>query len=156
MGRPLRIQSKRAIYFVTNRCFQERFFFTPSKEVNRIILGCLGRAASIHKVKLFAFVFMSNHFHMLLQAPLMNLSDFMRDFQSMVATRLNLHHGRTGKFFHRRFSDSRVLDDETFLDKLQYILNNPCESNLGDCGEIHGCVSAVRRHDLFGSLARRC
>jgi REP element-mobilizing transposase RayT len=114
MGRPIRIQEKRAIQFVTNRCFQQRFLFRPSREVNRIILGCLARAAAKHHVRLFAFVFMSNHFHMLLQAFFLNFPDF----QSSVARELNRLHGREGKFFERRYSSEQVLDDEAFLDRL--------------------------------------
>jgi REP element-mobilizing transposase RayT len=130
MGRRIRIQDKKAIQFVTNRCFQQRFLFRPSKEVNRIILGCLARAAAKHHVRLFAFVFMSNHFHMLVQALFMNLPDFMRDFQSSVARELNRLHGREGDFFERRYSAEQVLDDEAFLDRLNYTLNNPCNDDL--------------------------
>lgn len=130
MGRRIRIQSKETIYFVTNRCFQQRFFFRPSPEVNRIILGCLARAAATHKVRIFAFVFMSNHFHLLLQALLLNLPEFMRDFQSSVARELNRLHGRKGKFFERRYSCEDVLDDAAFVDRLDYTLNNPCRADL--------------------------
>ena len=130
MPRRIRIQKKHAIYHVSNRTLQQRFFFRPSAEVNRIILACLARAAAEHKICLFGFVFMSNHFHMLLQAYFMNLAAFMRDFQSMVARRLNEHHGREGKFFARRYSSEHVLDDEAFLEKLEYTLNNPCNSHL--------------------------
>jgi REP element-mobilizing transposase RayT len=130
MGRPIRIQEKRAIHFVTNRCFQQRFLFRPSKEVNRIILGCLAREAAKHHVRLFAFVFMSNHFHMLLQAFFLNLPEFMRDFQPSVARDLNRLHGRDGKLFERRYSSEPVLDDEAFLDRLNYTLNNPCNDDL--------------------------
>jgi REP element-mobilizing transposase RayT len=130
MGRRIRIQQKKAIYFVTNRCFQQRVLFRPSNEVNRIILGALAREAAKHHVRLFAFVFMSNHFHMLVQPMFMNLPEFMRDFQSSVARELNRLHGRDGKFFERRYSSEQVLDDEAFLDRLNYTLNNPCNDNL--------------------------
>ena len=130
MAEPIRIYEKSNVYFVTNRCFQQRFFFRPSEAVNRIILGCLARQVALHKIELFAFVFMSNHFHMLLSAPFLNLSAFMRDFQSAVARELNRLHGREGKFFERRFSSEPVLDDEAFVDKLGYTLNNPCQADL--------------------------
>ncbi len=102
----------------------------PIEEVNRIILGCLAWAVAKHHIKLFAFVFMSNHFHMLLQAPYLNLSDFMRDFQSAIARELNRLHGREGTFYEGRFKAEKVLDDEAFMDKLEYTLNNPCNDDL--------------------------
>lgn len=130
MGRRIRIQQEKAIHFVTNRCFQQRFLLRPSKEVNRIILGCLARAAAMHHVRLYAFVFMSNHFHMLVQAPFMNLPEFMRDFQSSLAREVNRLHGREGDFFERRYASEQILDDEAFLDRLRYTLNNPCNDHL--------------------------
>jgi hypothetical protein len=51
MGRRIRLQQKKAIHFVTNRWFQQRFSFRPSNQVNRIILGCLNRAAAKHHVR---------------------------------------------------------------------------------------------------------
>jgi hypothetical protein len=60
----------------------------------------------------------------------LNLPEFMRDFQSSVARELNRLHGREGKFFERRYSSEPVLDDEAFLDRLGYTLNNPCNDDL--------------------------
>ena len=85
MGNPLRIQGEEAIYFVTNRCFQEQFLLRPDDEVNRIAVAVLLRAARIHKVEIFAFVFMSNHFHLMVRARSLNLHEFMKDFQSNLA-----------------------------------------------------------------------
>ncbi len=130
MGRKIRTFDKDTIYFVTNSCFQRCFLMAPGEEVNRIILGCLARAVAIHHVQLFAFVFMSNHFHMLVKAPFMNLSEFMRDFQADIAREINRLRSRNGKFFSRRFSAEPILDEEALLDKLDYTLNNPCNDDL--------------------------
>lgn len=37
----------------------------PSDEVNEAILGVIGRAQTQNDVDLYAFVFLSNHYHML-------------------------------------------------------------------------------------------
>ncbi len=54
----------------------------------------LARAAQ--GVKIYAFVFMSNHFHLLLSAPGLNLGLFMCQFQVRLAAELNNLHGREG------------------------------------------------------------
>jgi putative transposase len=128
----IRIFEAENIYFVTNRCISAMFLMRPGKaeEVQRICLGCLAWAAKKHDIEIFAYVFMSNHFHLLVRALKNNLSEFMRDFQRELAARLNRHWGRTGTVFPRPFDAPVILDDETFLEKLRYIVNNPCLSGL--------------------------
>ncbi len=128
--RPLRVQSKESIYFVTNRCLQRRFLLTPSPKLNRIILGCLGRAVCKHGVKLFAYVFMSNHFHMVVRAPRLNLHAFLMMFQSSLAREVNRLLGRTGTVFPKPFTSPVILDDVALEEKLLYILMNPVHAGL--------------------------
>ncbi len=134
MPRPIRIyESPNSIYFVTNRCLEARYLLVPTEKVNTIVLGCLARAVQRHEIDLFAFVFMSNHFHLLVRAPDNNLNKFMCFFQGLLARKLNLEHGREGKFFHRRYSAEPVLDSESVLGRYCYIAGNPCLSNLVSC-----------------------
>jgi len=130
MGRRIRIFTSDGIYFVTNRCHQRRFFFRPGKAVNDIILGILARCAQQYGVEIFAFVFMSNHFHMLIRCPWLLIHRFMEQFQSQLARALNKHWGRSNSFYEGRYKDSVVLDDASAVDKLVYTMCNPCESDL--------------------------
>ena len=50
---------------ITGRTLQGRFLFTPSTAFNDIALGVLGRAQRLHNVRLFGYVVMSNHVHIL-------------------------------------------------------------------------------------------
>nr|MBA2665345.1 hypothetical protein [Lujinxingiaceae bacterium] len=74
--------------------------------------------------------FMGNHFHLLCRAPRMNLGEFMRDFQSWLATKLQQHWKTTSQIFSRRYSAVDLLDDATAFDKLIYLLANPCAAAL--------------------------
>ena len=130
MGRPIRRQKKKAIYFITNRTFQQRYFLCPGTEVNEIILGLLAKMAERYGIEIFAFVFMSNHFHLLARSQSLQMHLFMRDFQSQLARKLNRHWGRTGTFYERRYTATEVLDDDQLIDKLRYTVCNPCESDL--------------------------
>jgi REP element-mobilizing transposase RayT len=128
----IRIFEAEDIYFVTNRCLEAMFLMRPDRdgEAQRICLACLAWAAKKHQIEIFAYVFMSNHFHLLVRALNRNLSAFMRDFQRELAARLNRHRGRTGTVFPRPYDAPKVIGDEMFLEKLKYIVNNPCLSGL--------------------------
>lgn len=130
MGRPLRIQDPTHCYFVTNRCFQERFLLTPSPEINALILGWLARSAKRYSIDVFFFLFMSNHFHLAVRAPQENLHNFMGYFQSNLAYDINRHLKRTGALFARRYSAEPMLDDSAMMQKWRYTMNNPVEANL--------------------------
>ena len=132
MGRPIRVWKSDEIYFVTNRCHQQKFLFRPGEDVNAIILSILASVADKYDVEIFAFVFMSNHFHMIIRCRSCRLSEFMGEWQGQLAKRLNQHWERPGggSFYEGRFKAAPILDDAELLDKLRYTLCNPCESNL--------------------------
>ena len=65
----MRVHQNGTIYFVTNRCHQERFLMLPRPGIIKTIGAWLGRA--LHKygdgIEIFTFIFLSNHFHILLR-----------------------------------------------------------------------------------------
>lgn len=145
----IRIWEPEGIYFVTNRCIEEMYMMRPGgvqKEVQRICLACLAWAAQKHDVEVFSYVFMSNHFHLLVRALSQNLSEFMRDFQRELAARLNRHWGRTGTMFPRPFDAPKVIGEAEFLRRMTYIVNNPCHSNLVHHPKDWPGVSSWRSH----------
>ncbi len=148
MGRPIRLWKSDQIYFVTNRCHQQRFFFRPGEDVNAIILGVLASVADRFDVEIFAFVFMSNHFHMLVRCRSCRLSEFMGQWQGELARQLNKHWGRPGggSFFEGRFKAAPILDDDELLNKVRYTLCNPCASNLVSHPKLWPGLSSWRIH----------
>ncbi|WP_168210923.1 transposase [Persicimonas caeni] len=130
MGHPLRNQEKDAIYELGNRTLHQIYALLPEEEVNRIILGLLAKYAWRYGVEIFAFCFMSNHFHLLARCRSLQMHLFMRDFQSQLAKKINKLRNRTGTFWERRYTAIKVLDDDAMVDRLRYIVCNPCESDL--------------------------
>jgi putative transposase len=64
---------------VTCRTVQSRHLLRPSREVNEIIAGVLGRAQRLYDIRICAFVFLSSHYHLLLDVrDAHQLSNFMR------------------------------------------------------------------------------
>lgn len=132
MHKMIRWHKEAFVHFVTNRTEHEMFFLNPAKKVNDLILFRLAKAKEKRgkHIRLFAFVFMSNHLHFLLQDPKGELAQFMGYFQGNLAKALNKHHGRRGRFRSREYSDVIVDGEAEFLDQYQYIAANPVAAGL--------------------------
>ena len=130
MSRPLRVVIPGEIYAVSNRTLYEMFKLRPDPVVNARILGCLARAARIHNVRILGYVFLGNHFHLLIQILEANLSEFMRDFQRWVGDVVRDHHGFTGRLFGQRYKAMRLADDAVVYDQLLYMMTNPVHHGL--------------------------
>ena len=65
MPRPLRFVPADALVEVTCRTLHGRFLLRPSRDLNEIVLGILGRAVRRYGMKVCTFVYLSNHAHLL-------------------------------------------------------------------------------------------
>ncbi len=132
MPKPLRMLEPDKIYFVTNRTMQGRLLLKPSPHLNQLIGGALARKAKEHNIEIFAAVFTSNHFHIILRAPAGELPRFMSAFQSKVAKEVGKLHNWSDKVWGRRYSDEAILDDQALLEKLAYIFSHGVKEGLVD------------------------
>lgn len=131
MPRRIRYQDPEAVYHITNRADQCMFLLRPDDDLNEIVMTWLRRAARIHDVELYAVVIMCNHFHLIARASKMNLSNFMCYFQTSVSREVNnLRNRSEARVFPKRFSSEPILDNESFIEKLRYVLLNPVKANL--------------------------
>lgn len=130
MSRPIRHVAADRYYMLTNRCALGQFVMRPDEETKRILKGCLARAVDKYDVELVCFVFLSNHFHLIARFPARNMSEFMGEFQSQIASRLNDHRDRDGTVFPERYDDKALLDARVLEDKIAYVLNNPVKDGL--------------------------
>jgi REP element-mobilizing transposase RayT len=120
------------LFEVTCRTVQGRLLLRPSRKLNDIILGVLGRAMSIHKeIKLYAFVFASNHYHLLLSGPdYQSIAQFMNHINSNIARESGKLHNWREKFWGRRYRSIAVLDESSAVGRLAYFLAHGVKENL--------------------------
>jgi REP element-mobilizing transposase RayT len=133
MGRPLRfIPVGGCVVEVTNRTIQGRFLLKPSRRLNVLLVGILGRAQRLYGVKLHACVVLSNHFHLLLSVDsAFQLAQFMAYFQGNLAKEAGRLYNWKGPFWHRRYSHVLVSDEEAAqVGRLRYMLENSCKEDL--------------------------
>lgn len=125
------------VHLVTNRCFQQRLLLLPSDKVNFIIGYWLARAlARFGKgIRIYAFIFLSNHFHLLLLDTDGSLARFMGYFLSNVAKAVNRELGRSGAFWQGHYDDQIVTSDELFMSKYTYVTCNAVKAGLVDTAE---------------------
>ena len=134
MPYPIRCFEPGSVYFVTNRCMQSRLLLRPSPQINSIVGATLARALTLFPtIDLFAYVFASNHFHMLLRprdCDAATVSDFVAYVEANVARRVGRIVKWDGRFWGRRFSAEPVLDNEALVGRLQYILSHGVKEGL--------------------------
>jgi REP element-mobilizing transposase RayT len=124
MARPLRICYPNAFYHVTCRGNDRRAIFKDDQD-RRAFLERLRQSLQIYTVRLHAYVLMNNHFHLIVETPKANLSEFMRHFNVSYTGYYNRRHRRVGHLYQGRFK-AIVVDRDTYLLELsRYVHLNP-------------------------------
>jgi len=87
MSRAYQIDDQNSIYFLTLRVVDWVDIFSR-KIYADIVLESLKYCRSKKGLKLWAYVIMTNHVHLIVSAENGNLSDIMRDFKNFTATQI--------------------------------------------------------------------
>ncbi len=124
MARALRIQYPGAFYHVTCRGNERREIFLDDQD-RQIFLEKLHLSLDTYNVSLLAYVCMSNHFHLLVNTPEGNLSEFMRHFNISYTVAFNQKHGRVGHLYQGRYKAFLIDADNYLLEVSRYIHLNP-------------------------------
>ena len=136
MGYPLREFLAERYYFLTSRTIDSQLLLRPDPEVNEILGEWLVRAQQQTGIELVVYVVMSNHWHAIVRAPQQNIDRFVSLFKSQSSRQVNeLRDARRGTIYQRRYSCEPILDQESLLDRIIYILSNPVAAGLVDRAE---------------------
>ena len=120
-------------YHVISRVFQGRYLLKPSKRLNTIIAGILGRYLDKHEnITLYAKVVMSNHLHMMLQGEPEDIVNFMRDVKREITRRCSELPDRkwSGSLWHDRYLSTALPSAESQVACLRYILSHGAKEGL--------------------------
>lgn len=120
-----------ALVEITMRTQGGRFLLRPAEKLDRRILGILGRALHLYPVTLYAFAFLSNHYHMMVRAlDGAALSSFLRYFNGSVAKATKEETGWDLRVWQRRASVIEVIDNDAAADRMRYILAHGAKEGL--------------------------
>lgn len=119
-------------YLLTRRCSERRFFLRPSPELNAIFEYALARAVSMTRVKVHAWVVMSNHLHLVVTDTYGERPRMMELLNAELGKAASALIGRWGGFWEpgRSYSAVDLLDRNAVVEKLAYTLTNPVKSHL--------------------------
>ena len=129
MARRLRIQYSDAIYHVMARGNDRQDIVQDDADRGRLV-ACLERAVRRSGWSLYAFVFLTNHLHLVLQTPRPNLAKGMQLFLSSYANGWARRHRHCEHLFQGRYR-TELVEDETYLWVLtRYVHLNPVRAGL--------------------------
>jgi REP element-mobilizing transposase RayT len=129
MGRPLRIEFEGACYHVTSRGNEQKDIF-KSKRDREKFLGYLESAVFRYGAILHAWCLMTNHYHLLLETPLGNLSQIMRHINGAYTNYFNAKRKRAGHLFQGRYKAILIEADAYLVELSRYIHLNPVRAGI--------------------------
>lgn len=135
MSRPLRINFAGALYHVTSRgnCREAIFINDQDRAYFNSLLGDI---VSRLGWRIHAWCQMTNHYHLLVETPVANLSRGMRQLNGNYAGAFNRAHRRTGHVFQGRFQAVLVQRESHLLELSRYVVLNPVRAGIVcDAGE---------------------
>ena len=114
-------------YFITFTTNDKRSLLSSQKDC---VFNAI-RYLDSKKYELYAAVVMNNHAHMIIN-PTDTLSKIMHSIKSFTAHQINKASNRKGKLWQDENFDRAIRDEEEFLEKINYIANNPIKANLAN------------------------
>jgi putative transposase len=115
---------------VVARCNNREFHLTAAPDFE-VLLAHLREMRRTYDLTLYAYTLMSNHIHLLLQAPKLDpLGRPLRWFMTETAKVFHRARGRRGHFWERRYYACLVEDDVYALAALRYLDRNPVRAGL--------------------------
>ena len=143
-----KIYDKESVYFITSTIIDWHEIFR-NNILCQILIDALTFKRSETKLKIFAYVIMPNHIHLILSSN--NIIKFVKDFKSYTARKIidvlkvNKEELILNKFLERKklyktsstyqvwqegFHPEMIFKMEMFLQKAEYIHNNPVRKGL--------------------------
>jgi len=148
MARDLRFIPPDSLVEVTCRTLHGRFLLKPDRDLNPIIIGVLAKAQKRYGMRVCAFVYLSNHCHLLLQpSDAWQLARFMNYVNANIAKEAGRLYSWREKFWGRRYRAIVVSDEpEAELKRLTYLLSQGCKEGLVESPRSWPGATSARAH----------
>jgi REP element-mobilizing transposase RayT len=155
------------------RGIERRLIFVDDLDREDLVLR-LTRVFVESNARCWAWAFMDNHAHWIVQTGAIAISRLMARILTGYARRFNKRHERVGYLFQSRFKSRLILDDADLVGVIRYVHLNPVSARIvGTLDELeqyrwtgHGAVvgaiapehfhAASATRALFGSAPEAC
>ncbi|MEA3489651.1 MAG: transposase [Candidatus Omnitrophota bacterium] len=129
MARPLRIEYAGAFYHITSRGNEKGNIFKVDRDKEKFLFY-LESAYKRFNIKVHAYCLMTNHYHLIVETPLANLSKCMQFLNSSYTTYYNIKRERTGHLFQGRYK-AILVDKDSYMEELsRYTHLNPVRAKM--------------------------
>jgi len=129
MPRAPRFQAPGALYHIMSRGTAKRSIFLNAGD-RRLFLKILATVVRHYRWLCHAYCLQDNHYHLILETPLPNLSDGMRYLNGSYCQAFNRTYNRVGHLTQGRYT-SRLIEEEQYLFTLiRYIALNPVKDGF--------------------------
>mgnify|MGYP003675481671 CR=1 FL=1 len=158
MPRKQRVEYAGAMYHIISRGSYRKDLFTVGES------GAAFEKALFETVKrcgweLYAYVIMSNHYHLAVRTPEPNLVAGMKWLQSTFATRFNRFAGERGHVFQGRYKSILLRENQRLGGLVDYIHLNPVRARMHPVAELEKhALSSFAKYmagDAVGTGLRR-
>ena len=129
MPRTARKPSLSNIYHVMLRGINRQNIFEEDED-RLCFMNILGQCKKLSGFRLYAFVLMSNHVHLLIEPTDESLDTIFRRIGTRYAVWYNQKYERVGHLFQDRFRSENVESDLYFMTVLRYIIQNPMKAGI--------------------------
>jgi putative transposase len=130
----VRLQQTGHSHFITFTCYRRMEHLTNSQACS-VVLRALENTRSRYGLRVFGFVLMPEHVHLLLSEP--EHGTLARALQSLKSASARMARGPRAKrmgtlppFWQTRYYDRYMRDYDEFSEKLRYIHRNPVKRGL--------------------------
>ena len=127
MPRPPRIEYPNALYHVTSRGNARQTLFHTDQDRQRFLTQLQDNLDS-YGVVLYAWVLMTNHFHLVIRTPRANLSRFMQRLNSSYSLYYRYKHRKPGHVLGGRYKAPVIEDEEYLLAVTRYVHLHPIKT----------------------------
>lgn len=129
MARPYRLQGEHCFYHVMSRGDDRKKIYGQPGDYGKFMDYAL-KAKKRYSYHLYAYCLMPNHFHLLVETMLPNISQIMHYIKGSYTTYHNIRYRRCGHLFQGRFKSIVVDKSSYFLALSRYVHLNPVHAGL--------------------------
>jgi len=113
------------IYFITARTIDRNHYFDTDRK-KKIFCSCLKAGVKKFEISLYAWVLLSNHYHLLFKINKgADLSGFLNFINGRSSFELNKLENQSGRKIWYQYFDRCIRDQLDFFRHFNYIHNNP-------------------------------
>jgi putative transposase len=122
-----RFQKAESLHFITFSCFH-RLPLLSGPEPKRTVEEILEQTRQRHEARIYAYVLMPEHVHLLIsEPPHILLAQFLKSFKQAASRKLK---GERERFWQDRYFDRNIRGEEGRSEVIQYIHRNPVKRGL--------------------------